>query len=103
MKRDSMIKNNTTFFNPWETIFEGNPQQMLDRREAVTLVPLLIMQGALDDNVLPAVQEKFVATYKAAGRVCEGHLFEGEQLQWVVKPGPPTARAPELGKGFTPR
>jgi acetyl esterase len=47
MKRDSMIKNNTTFFNPWETIFEGNPQQILERREAVTLVPLLIMQGAL--------------------------------------------------------
>ena len=32
-----------------------------------TLVPLLIMQGALDDNVLPAMQEKFAKTYKAAG------------------------------------
>ena len=43
--------------------YEGNPQQILERREAVSLVPLLIMQGALDDNVLPAVQEKFAATY----------------------------------------
>ena len=60
-KRESMVKNSTTFFNPWETIFEGNPQQILERHEAVTLVPLLIMQGALDDNVLPAVQEKFAA------------------------------------------
>src|SRR6267142_3153429 len=66
MKRDGMIKNNKTYFRPWEAIFEGNPQQILDRREAVTLPPLLIMQGALDDNVLPSVQEKFTASYRAA-------------------------------------
>src|SRR5213593_4751682 len=43
MKREGMIKNNKTYFRPWETIVEGNPQQILDRREAVTLPPLLIM------------------------------------------------------------
>src|SRR3989454_10106358 len=59
MKRDGMIKNNKTYFRPWETIFEGNPQQILDRREAVTLAPLLILQGALDDHLLPAGVEKF--------------------------------------------
>ena len=48
-----MVKNHTTFFKPWETIYESNPQQILDRREPVTLVPLLVMQGALDDNVRP--------------------------------------------------
>src|SRR6058998_3957257 len=26
MKRESMINNNKTYFRPWETIFEGNPQ-----------------------------------------------------------------------------
>ena len=67
LKRDAMVKNHTTFFKPWETIHESNPQEILERHEPVTLVPLLIMQGALDDNVLPAVQEKFAATYKAAG------------------------------------
>src|SRR5437016_3424983 len=39
-KRDGMIKNNKTFFNPWEAIFESNPQQILERHEKVTLVPL---------------------------------------------------------------
>ena len=29
------------------------------------------MQGALDDNVLPAVQEKFARTYRAAGGSCQ--------------------------------
>src|SRR5438445_4261543 len=62
-KRDGMVKNNKTFFNPWDTIHESNPQEILERHEQVPLVPLLIMQGALDDNVLPPVQEKFAKTY----------------------------------------
>jgi acetyl esterase/lipase len=103
MKRENMIKNNTTFFNPWETIYEGNPQQILERREAITLVPLLIMQGALDDNVLPAVQEKFAATYKAAGGECELHVFESSEHEWVAKPGPQTDRAREMVKRFIAR
>jgi acetyl esterase/lipase len=51
MKREGMIENSRIYFDPWETIHEGNPQRILERREAVTLVPMLIMQGALDDNV----------------------------------------------------
>ena len=102
-KRDNMIKNNTTFFNPWETIFEANPQQILERREAVTLVPLLIMQGALDDNVLPAVQEKFAATYQAAGGDCQLHVFEGSEHEWVAKEGLQTDRAREMVKAFVAR
>jgi hypothetical protein len=69
LKRDAMMKNHVTFFKPWETIHESNPQEILERHEAITTVPLLIMQGGLDDNVLPAVQEKFAATYRAAGGV----------------------------------
>jgi acetyl esterase/lipase len=103
MKREGMIENSRIYFNPWETIHEGNPQQILERREAVTLVPMLIMQGALDDNVLPAVQEKFAATYRAAGGVCELSIFEGSEHEWVAKPGPQTERAREMVKAFIAR
>jgi acetyl esterase/lipase len=103
MKREGMIENSRIYFNPWETIHEGNPQQILERREAVTLVPMLIMQGALDDNVLPAVQEKFAVTYKAAGGVCELTVFEGCEHEWVAKPGPQTDRAREMVKVFIAR
>ena len=103
MKRDAMITNHTTFFKPWETIYEANPQQILERREPVTLVPLLIMQGALDDNVLPVVQEKFAATYKAAGGDCQYHLFEDSEHEWVARPGPQTDRAREMVKAFIAR
>jgi len=103
MKREGMIENNRIYWNPWETIHEGNPQAILERREPVTLVPMLIMQGALDDNVLPAVQEKFAATYRAAGGVCELTIFEGSEHEWVAKPGPQTDRAREMVKAFIAR
>jgi len=97
---EDMIKFNKTFFVPWETIHESSPQEILDRKEKVTLVPLLIMQGALDDNVLPAFQEKFANTYRAAGGQCEYHLFENSVHEWVAKPGPQTDKARETVKAF---
>jgi acetyl esterase/lipase len=103
LKRDAMITNNKTFFVPWDTIYEANPQLMLERREPVTLVPMLIMQGALDDNVLPSVQEKFAATYKTAGGPCQYELFENCEHEWVAKPGPQTDRAREMVKAFIAR
>src|SRR5262249_23270108 len=102
-KRESMINNNKTYFRPWETIHEANPQQIPDRRKAASLPPLLIMQGDLDDNVLPAVQEKFAASYRAAGGECELHVFEGCEHEWVAKPGPQTDRAHEMVKAFAAR
>ena len=103
LKRDAMMKNHTTFFKPWETIHESNPQEIIERHETVTLVPLLIMQGALDDNVLPEVQQKFAATYKAAGGECDYQLFEGCEHEWVATPGPQTDRAREMVKAFIAR
>jgi acetyl esterase len=103
MQRESMIKSNQTYFRPWDTIVEGNPQRILESREATTLPPMLIMQGALDDNVLPAVQEKFAASYRAAGGDCELHVFEGCEHEWVAKPGPQTDRAHEMVKRFIAR
>ena len=100
LKRDAMVKNNTTFFVPWDSIHESNPQEILDRREPFTKVPFLIMQGALDDNVLPAVQEKFAQAYKAAGGDVQYRLFEGCEHEWVATPGPQTDRAREMVKAF---
>ena len=100
---EGMVKFNRTFFDPWETIHEANPQEMLDREEKVRLAPFLIMQGALDDNVLPAVQEKFASAYKAAGGSCEYHLFENSVHEWVAKDGPQTDKARQTVKEFIAR
>ena len=101
--RDSMMKNNKTFFVPWESIHESNPQEILEREEKVTLVPLLVMQGALDDNVLPEAQEKFVKTYKAAGGNVEFHIFADSEHEWVAKEGPQTDKARATVKAFIAR
>jgi acetyl esterase len=98
-----MVKNNEVFFVPWETIHESNPQEILERGEKVTLVPLLVMQGALDDNMLPEVQEKFVAAYKAAGGACDYHLFANSVHEWVAEPGPQTDKARDTVKEFIAR
>jgi acetyl esterase len=100
---EGMVKNHKVFFNPWETIHESNPQEILEREEKVNLVPFLIMQGDLDDNVLPEVQEKFAKTYQAAGGDCDCHLFENAVHEWVAEPGPQTDKAREVLKEFTAR
>ena len=103
LKRTAMVTNNTTFFVPWETIHESNPQEILDRHETIANVPFLIMQGALDDNVLPAVQERFAQSYRAAGGDVQYQLFEGCEHEWVAQPGPQTDRAREMVKAFIAR
>ncbi len=102
-KRESMIANNKKFFDPWDSIHEANPQEILERHEPVSLVPLLIMQGALDDNVMPAAQQKFAETYKAAGGPCEYHLYENSVHEWVAQEGPQTDRAREMVRAFIAR
>jgi acetyl esterase/lipase len=103
MQRETLIKNSTTYFNPWETIFDGNPQRILERREAVTLPPMFVLQGELDDNVLPEVQEHFVATYRTAGGEIDYEVFPGCEHRWIIHPGPQTDRAIDMIKAFIAR
>ena len=97
---ENLQKASKTFFKPWEAIHEGNPIEILQRKEKVGLRPLLIMQGALDDNMLPAAQEKFVNAFKAAGGDVTFKVFEGSVHEWVAEPGPQTTAAQEMVKAF---
>ncbi len=101
--REEMVQNTKTYFHPWDTIHEGNPQEILDRAEKVALPPLLIMQGELDDNVRPAVQQKFAESYRAAGGECQYEVFAGCEHLWIDEPGPQTDRAHEMVKAFIAR
>jgi acetyl esterase len=101
--REQMVASHHVFFDPFETIEEANPQMILDRKEPIELPPLLIMQGGLDDNVLPAFQARFSEAYRAAGGACEVTVFEGCSHLWVLDPGPDTDRAHDLLKAFIAR
>src|SRR3990172_9276026 len=98
-----MIEYSKIYFNPWESIFEGNPQLIRERGEPVTLPPLYILQGELDDNVRPAVQEKFAETYLKAGDECEFEVFKDCEHRWVANPGPQTDRPYEQIKAYIAR
>jgi len=98
-----MMQFSKIYFDPWETIYDGNPQHILDRNEKVELPPLFILQGELDDNVLPEVQKRFAASYRAAGGECDLEIFSGCEHRWVAVPGPQTDRAAEMVKEFIAR
>ena len=100
---ENLQKASKAFFNPWETIHEGNPIEIIQRKEKIGKRPLLIMQGALDDNVLPAAQEKFVNAFKAAGGDVTFKIFENSVHEWVAEPGAQTTAAQEMVKGFIAR
>jgi acetyl esterase/lipase len=103
MQRATLITNSELYFNPWDSIFDANPQQILERGEAVNLPPMFVLQGELDDNVLPAVQEHFVATYRAAGGKIDYEVFPGAEHRWIIQPGPQTDRAIDMIKAFIAR
>jgi acetyl esterase/lipase len=98
-----MIQNSKNYFIPWETIHEANPQKILERGEPVVLPPMFILQGELDNNVLPAVQERFVETYRKAGGEIEYELFLGCEHRWIINPGPQTDRAIDMIKVYIAR
>src|SRR5258706_5954188 len=84
----NLVKASETFFRPWEAIHESSPQEILDRKEKVVLRPMLIMQGELDDNVLPSEQKKFAESYRAAGGEVQFEVFANSVHEWVADPGP---------------
>jgi acetyl esterase len=103
MQRPPMMAYHTTYFKPWEMIFESDPVLILERREPIDRVPMLVMQGAADDNFLASAQEKFVAAYRATGGECDYEVFENADHEWVATPGPQTDRARETVKAFIAR
>lgn len=101
-KNTGLADKTRAFFTPLETIHEANPREILERREKVTLRPLLLMQGELDE--LPTVvQQRFINAFKRAGGTVEYAIFENSDHQWVSIPGPQTDRAHAMARDFIAR
>ncbi len=88
MAREEMIQRTKRYFDPWETITQGNPQKILDRGEAGKLSPLLVLQGGADDNVLPELQQKFVDSYRAAAANATSKSFQAASINGSENPDP---------------
>ncbi len=101
--RDDIVASTRTFFRPWESVWEGNPTTILERGESVELPPALIVQGTIDANVTPALQERFAGAYRAAGGAVEVALFPDQPHLFTRQPGPETDRAHALIRAFIAR
>ncbi|HEY7063669.1 MAG TPA: alpha/beta hydrolase [Chloroflexota bacterium] len=101
--RDDIVQNTRTFFRPWEGVWEGNPTTILERGEAVELPPALIIQGTIDANVTPALQQRFAGAYRAAGGRVDVEIFPDRPHQFTRQAGPETDRAHALIRAFIAR
>ncbi len=81
---------------------EGNPQLILERGEAVTLPPAIVVQGTGDDNVTPDMADRFAAAYRAKGGSLDLHKFDGQPHTFIVRDPASDAsrRATELMRDF---
>jgi acetyl esterase/lipase len=101
------VKSTDIYFSPAGSLEEGNPQLILDRREPVQLPPALLLQGSADangvvkdTNVSPAIQERFAASYRAAGGNIQLELLPGAPHNFVNMAGTNLDRALGLMKTF---
>ena len=64
---------------------EGNPQAILERKEAGKLPPTLLLQGTADDNVTPDMADRFVDAYRIAGGAIAIEKFPGQPHTFIPK------------------
>ncbi len=93
-----------SYFKPWETIHESNPQEILDRHEPVTLVAAPHHAGrARRQRAAGRAGEIRRRPTRPPAATCQFQVFEGCEHEWVAKPGPQTDRAREMVKAFIAR
>ena len=97
---ERLITNTEGYFLTEDAMHEGNPQELLDRGESVSMPPALVIHGTADENVPVEHAERFVASYTAAGGSARMERFEGEPHGFANEPGPQTDRMVEVVKGF---
>ena len=101
------VKSTDIYFSPPGSIQEGNPQLILDRHEPIKLPPVLLLQGSADTNgvvkdtnVSPEIQQRFAASYSAAGGKMQLELLPGAPHNFVNMDGANLDRALGLMKTF---
>jgi acetyl esterase len=84
---------------------DANPQLILERREAGTLPPTLVLQGTNDDNIVPDMADRFAAAYRQAGGALELVKFPGAPHAFTAREphSADTKKALDLITGFVLR
>ena len=97
---DRLVASTEAYFLNVDAMHEGNPQEILDRGESVTLPPTLIIQGTNDSNVPLAIPQNFEKTFSSLGGDIHLEMFEGMPHGFGNMPSPQSERALGLMKKF---
>jgi acetyl esterase len=101
--RAEMVENHHRYWGDEAAMADGNPQLILERGEAVSLPPALLVQGADDDVLAPQTAERFITAYGKAGGVIEAALYPGAGHGYARDAGPNTDRTLDLMTSFVAR
>src|SRR5436190_1240254 len=96
------LKAHDAYWRSEAEMEEGNPQLVLERGEAGTLPPAIVVQGLADDNVTPDMADRFAAAWHSRGGRLELHKFDGQPHTFIPRdPGSDASRrATELLRDF---
>ena len=97
---ERLVTNTEGYFLTEDAMHEGNPQELLDRGESVSMPPALVIHGTADENVPVEHAERFVAAYAAAGGTVQFEKFEGEPHGFANEEGPQTDRMVQTVKEY---
>lgn len=97
------LRQTMGYFLTEDAMHEGNPQEILERGEAVDLPEVLVVQGTEDMNLPLTLPQRFAPAYRAAGGTISVAWFPGMPHGFTNRPGPDTDRAIELMKVFVAR
>jgi acetyl esterase len=82
---DHLLQGHETYFGSEAQMAIANPQLILERGEAQTVPPLLIIQGTADENVTPDMAERLAAAYRKAGGRAELRQFDRQPHIFALK------------------
>ena len=80
-----LVEAHDAYWRSEDEMAEGNPQLILERGEAGTLPPAIVVQGTADDNVTPDMADRFAAAWQARGGRLELHKFDGQPHTFIPR------------------
>jgi len=97
-----LVEAHDAYWSSEEEMEEGNPQLILERGEAGTLPPALLVQGTADDNVTPDMADRFVSGYRARGGQIRLEKFAGQPHTFIIRDpqAEPSQRATAMIRDF---
>lgn len=81
----NLLKAHAMYFADEAAMAEGNPQRIVESREAKALPPLLVMQGTADDNLPADCARRLSEAWRAAGASATMLGYEGEPHTFITR------------------